>query len=214
MKYSRLLVLGGTGRAGRQLILEALERGYQVTALARDPAQLSDIQTQQLQVLRGDMTNAAQVEELLKQGFDAVVCTLGVFQKSPGTPLTDMTRHLVSAMKKYGPARLVVMSSLGVGDSDGQGNLLVKFVTSRILKHVLVDKASQEVVLQESGLDWTVLRPPRLIDSPTRKPYRLWQGTARPRGTRWRIGTLDAASEMLNLLEQDDSFHSAWQCSY
>jgi uncharacterized protein YbjT (DUF2867 family) len=214
MNYSRLLVLGGAGNAGRQLITEALARGYQVTALARTPATLDDMSNPQLEVRAGDMCDASALEALLSEGFDAVLSTLGIFQKSPGTPLADMSLPLFKAMELHGPQRIVMMSSLGVGDSKGQGNLLVKFVTGKILKHVLVDKALQEEHLKNSSLQWTVLRPPRLLMSDKTAPYRLWQGRDKPPRTKWQISTRDAACEMLNLLEEKDSILQAYQCSY
>ena len=36
----RILIIGATGRTGRQLVAQALERGFAVTAFARDPSQL------------------------------------------------------------------------------------------------------------------------------------------------------------------------------
>ena len=214
MEYPRLLILGGAGKTGRKLIQQALERGYEVTAMVRNPDALADLEHARLTVERGDMNDAASLEKLLGLGFDAVLSTLGIFQKEPGTPLADMTRVLVHAMEDQGPKRIVVMSSLGVGDSKGQGNIVVKFVTGWILRYVLVDKGMQEQVLKQSSLDWTVLRPPRLLESDSSQHYRLWQGRERPRGTRWEISNFDAAREMLELLEKPESLHQAYQCSY
>ena len=48
MTFKRLLILGGTGRAGQALVREALARGHEVTALARDPSVLEPLAHEQL----------------------------------------------------------------------------------------------------------------------------------------------------------------------
>ena len=214
MKYPRLLILGGAGKTGKKLVEEALQRGYQVTAMVRNPVALAALQQDGLVAHRGDMTDTRAVNELLEQGFDAVLCTLGIFQKEPGTPLADMTRPLLDAMEQHGPRRFVLMSSLGVGDSKGQGNLVVKFVTGWILRYVLVDKNLQEKHLRESNLDWTILRPPRLLENDEHRPHQLWQGRDYVQKPRWQISNRDAAKIMLDLLEATDTQHQAYQCSY
>jgi uncharacterized protein YbjT (DUF2867 family) len=214
MQYPRLLILGGTGRTGKKLIQQALERGYNVTALARDGAALADLANPELTVIQGSPSDRQCFEKTLDKGFDAVLSTLGIFQKEPGTPLADMTIDLLAALQERGPKRFIVMSSLGVGDSAGQGNLSVKFVTRFILKYVLIDKSAQEALLRESGLQWSVLRPPRLMNNDQQRPVQIWQGTNHPRPLRWQISTLDAASQMLELLENPASIKQAFQCSY
>ena len=213
MHYSHLLVLGGAGRAGRWLIRESLAAGYRVTAMVRNPSDLGDVVSPSLDVVRGDMYNRSDLEQALALGADAVVCTLGVYHKGPGTPLADMTANLVAVMKDAGVQRLVYMSSLGVGDSRGQGNLVVKYVTHFVLKHVLRDKSAQEAVVSSTGLDWTVLRPPRLVEQHQGESLSTWQGRHHPSGVRWRVSNRDAAREMLRLLEDEGSWHQAYQCS-
>ncbi len=151
---------------------------------------------------------------VLEEGQDAVLCTLGIFQREPGTPLADMTQTLLSCLQTHGPKRLVVMSSLGAGDSRGQGDLLVKLIQRLRLKYVLIDKDKQESLIRASRLDWTILRPPRLLNRGDSAPYQVWQSANAERPPRWQISTRDAAAEMLNLLQKDNSIGQAYQCSY
>jgi putative NADH-flavin reductase len=212
-KYQHLLLLGGAGRAGLSLLKQALERGYRVTAVIRNPDKESLPDNHELTVITGDICDPSVISEAMSSGVDAVLSTLGVFIKQPGTPLTDMTGPILRAMKAEGVSRIVCMSSLGVGDTRKLGNLTVRFVTSVILKHVLVDKHCQEKLLEQSGLDWTILRPPRIIDSNVSLDYLRWQmplGTLRPR---WQISKYDAAKEMLELLSNPDTIGETWQIS-
>src|ERR1700730_2191465 len=57
----RLLIVGATGGTGRQLVAQALERGYSVTALVRDPSRLP-IEHPRLHVMRGDVLDYPSVE--------------------------------------------------------------------------------------------------------------------------------------------------------
>ena len=214
MTFKRLLILGGTGRAGQALVREALARGHEVTALARDPSVREPLAREQLVVRAGDMRDVSVLEALVAEGHDAVLSTLGIFQKSPGTPLADMTLPMIRLLEEHGPRRIVVMSSLGAGDSRGQGNLVVQYVTRVVLRHVLVDKSEQERHLAESSLDWTVLRPPRLVTQDSARPVRRWQGTDHPRRTRWSVSVKDAADLMLDLMNDPATIGQVWQCAY
>ena len=75
--------------------------------------------------------------------------------------------EIVGAMQQAGLRRIVIVSSLGAGDSHGQGSFLVRLIQRFVLKQVLIDKARQEKILRASGLEWTLLRPPQLADAPT-----------------------------------------------
>jgi putative NADH-flavin reductase len=71
----RILVIGATGGTGRQLLTQALERGYTVTALVRTPADLRVDHPQQT-VMQGDVLDYHSVETAMR-GQEAVLCALG-----------------------------------------------------------------------------------------------------------------------------------------
>jgi len=211
--YQHLLILGGAGRAGLSLLEQALERGYRVTAVIRNPEQVSLPESPGLTVIAGDICDPAVVAKAMGSGVDAVLSTLGVFIKKPGTPLTDMTGPILEAMHDEGVSRIVCMSSLGVGDTRKLGNLTVRYVTGVILRHVLADKQCQENLLEQSGLDWTILRPPRIIDTSTSGDYLRWRMPLGKQRPRWKISKYDAAREMLELLSNPETIGQTWQIS-
>ena len=124
-------------------------------------------------------------------------------------PSREEVRSRLAAVR-----RLVCMSSLGVGESRRLGNLTVKFVTHWVLRHVLVDKAAQESLIRASELDWTILRPPRILETDTTGTLQRWQATLDGARPRWQISRRDAAAEMLNLLADDSAIHQTWHVSY
>lgn len=197
----RILVLGATGKTGTLVVSQALARGWQVTALVRDPAKLG-IAHERLKVVAGDMSDPDRLAEALAGGCDAVVSALGVYAKQPTTALTDATHVLVAAMRAGGCSRIAIVSSLGAGNSLGQGTLFVRAIQRWILKHVLVDKTGQEDVLRASGLQWTSLRPPQLTDDPTvREDIVTWVGDAAPRGRlTWKVSRATVARYLLDAI--------------
>ena len=115
----RILVIGATGGSGREIVKQALERGHDVVALARNPSKVK-VQHERLRVVQGDVMDAASVDAAM-EGCDAVVCALGHKRwLGPSKILSEGTRNIVRAMEKHGVKRLVVESALGIGDSFGR----------------------------------------------------------------------------------------------
>jgi putative NADH-flavin reductase len=50
----KIAIFGATGTIGREVTLEALERGHDVTAVLRDPARL-DLRQKRLATVKGDV---------------------------------------------------------------------------------------------------------------------------------------------------------------
>lgn len=213
-KINKILVLGSAGRVGRPLLQQALRAGFAVTALVRDAGRLADVSHDQLRVVEGDASVVDDLEKAFSERPDAVLSTLGLFIRSPATPMTDITCKLIAAMQKHEVSRIVVMSSLGVGESRKWGGLVEQFVVRVVLRHVLNDKALQEQVIRESGLDWTILRPPRILDSDEQKDYLRWQNDLHSLKPRWKLSRADAAREMLNLVVDESTIRQTWHASY
>src|SRR4051794_30503393 len=106
----KIVVFGANGPTGRLLAKQALAQGYTVTAVTRHP-ETFPLQDAHLRVLRGDVYDPAQVEEVVA-GQDAVLSTLGVpFSRKAITVYSQGMAHIIDAMKKHGVRRLVCVSS-------------------------------------------------------------------------------------------------------
>src|SRR5260370_26444217 len=155
-KSMKLLLLGGTGRTGRQLLAQALDRGHEVTALVRSDSKIEvGIHSPRVRVRIGDVTEAAVLESAL-DGQDAVISALGSNRISEllGTDfITRSTRAIVSAMQRRGVNRLMMLSALGVGDTAALAPLLVRLFFRTVLRAVGEDKAAGEAHLHASNLD-------------------------------------------------------------
>jgi putative NADH-flavin reductase len=197
-KIEKILVFGATGPTGQQIVRQALARGLEVTAFVRDPTRLG-VENPRLHIAQGDILDPATVDAALNTRPDAVVSALGITHKQPETWLSTGTQHIVDAMRRNDVDRMVCVSSLGAGDSRGQGSLLAKAVQRLLLRHVLDDKTRQETILRDSGLDWTVYRPPQLtLNETARDDLVLWSGEPPRKKLTWKTSRASVARYVLD----------------
>ena len=171
-----IAVFGASGNTGKPFIEMALKDGYTVKALVRTPTKLG-FQHPNLQVIQGDLTDSAKVEETI-YGTDAVISLIGAASGSPNDIKVIATRHIVAAMQKNNMTRFIRLGSapFGVfakGDKLNFGRRLMASL-AKILMGVEVDDERQSVRLTEqSELDWTVVRAPVLNNQPPKGNYHV-----------------------------------------
>lgn len=192
----KLFVIGATGRTGEEIVQQGLARGHHVTAFVRSPETVT-LRDERLGVLKGNVTDESQLSEAT-QNHDAVVSALGpreVFK--PSSLLHDSALATTRAMQRSGVRRLVVLSA--AAHFPGIPNRIVSF----ILRNHMRDSLAMEKVVQDSGLEWTIARPPRLTQEqyPT---YRSREGAAPRRG--FSLSRKAVAAFMLDAIEQKKHF--------
>jgi putative NADH-flavin reductase len=168
----RLLIVGATGGTGRQLVAQALERGYSVTALVRNPAKLK-IEHSQLTVIQGDVLDYDSVETVMR-GQEAVLSALGHKRYFyPTRILSKGTQNILRAMETHGVQRFICETSLGIGNSAGRmGLYYTLFIIPVILPFYFWDKARQEKLIAASEVEWVIVRPGVLTNRAKRGTYR------------------------------------------
>ena len=199
----KIIVLGATGKAGQAIVAQALARGWTVRAMVRDPAKLA-IAHAKLELVRGDIADPAAIRAALVGQWDAVVSALGIYSKQPSTVLSEGTRRIVKELRAAGLQRFVIVSSLGAGDSNGQGSFMVRMIQRYILRETLLDKTRQEEILRASDLEWTSLRPPQLTDDPrVRDDLVVWTAAApAARSLTWKVSRPTLARYVLDAVEK------------
>jgi putative NADH-flavin reductase len=204
----KLIVFGAGRGTGREIVMQALERGHDVTAFVRNPTRLQHSH-ERLRIARGDVMDSGSVDAAMP-GHDAVLFAVGHRRYlGPSCVLSQGTRHVVDAMRRHGVRRLVCETALGVGDSTGRlGVYYTFFVIPFILPFYWYDKGRQERVVRESGLEWVIVRPGQLTNGRRRGQYRhgpkagnyLWSVA---------ISRADTADFMLSQLAQTPYLRTA-----
>jgi putative NADH-flavin reductase len=155
----RILILGATGKTGRQLIDLGLERGHTLTAFVRSPGKIKRAHVN-LAVVEGDPFDADQLSRVLP-GHDAVVSALGSRPPRAFRPHALVERgaeSTVAAMARSNVRRLLLVSAAVLFPERG----LVFAFFRWLLKHIARDLKAAEQIVETSTLDWTIARPPRL----------------------------------------------------
>ncbi len=194
-----LAVFGITGGTGRAIAREAASRGWMVRGLVRPDSRVPDgLPT--AHTVRGDFADRTRVVETVT-GADAVCVLIG-----PRAPSTDVfcaaaTEAVLAAMHKAGVRRLVCQT----GAMIGPGNRTRPFewmarAFARRQPAAARDRVDQERVVRESGLDWTIVKPPRLTDGTLR--HVVEAGPSLRVGLLSRITRADLAAFILDTIEQ------------
>jgi putative NADH-flavin reductase len=161
-----LVVVGATGRTGRELVEQAVARGHRVTALVRNPQKLGTPRDG-LTVTRGDPLSTHAVSAVLP-GHDAVLSAMGPPGAGRTTVVQDSARAIVTGMKAAGMRRLLVLSVALLFPGTG---LIGAALRRTLLRGVADDSEEMERIVRASDLDWTIVRPPRLINGPRTESY-------------------------------------------
>ncbi|WP_297696638.1 NAD(P)-dependent oxidoreductase [uncultured Eudoraea sp.] len=168
----KLLVIGGTGKTGRELIIQGLAQGHVVTAVVRKPDKIK-YSHPNLYVEKGDVLIHENLERVMK-GQDAVLSALGHKRFFiPTNILSKGTQNIINAMNNYNVKRFICITSLGVNDSRFKlGLYYTLFTIPVILFFYFLDKSKQEKLIMNSDLGWTIVRPGQLTNGKKRTNYK------------------------------------------
>jgi putative NADH-flavin reductase len=193
-------ILGPTGGTGRALIKEALTLNHDISVLARTPADLDQFKDR-IHIHQGDVLDQDALDKWIK-GRDAILSALGV----RGTLLTGRKEvslysrsieNIINAMQKNAVKRFIGVTMSGAEVLPGQPKLMPIF--RFLLKGYMEDILRMEALLEQSSLDWTVIRPANLTDGEKAGVYRTWTDRYPPRV--FKVSRADVAGFMLNCLE-------------
>ncbi len=196
----QIVIFGSTGGSGKELVKQGLELGYEVTAFARTPAKLDEFKSENLKIVSGNVFNFADVEKAII-GQNAVLSALGNPTLKVNTTTSEGTRNIIKAMQTHNIRRFICETSLGVGDSREQaGFFFSKIIIPTLLKNPIADKEIQEQIIQASDLDWIIVRPGGLRDSPKTSKYRA----GLDKSISGNISRADVAEFMLKQIESNE----------
>lgn len=189
----KVLIIGATGPTGRELTARALDEGHDVRLFVRNPPSVS-IWSPRLEIAAGDIRDWKTVRPAML-GTDAVLCALGTgndFRKT--TLYSEGAKAILWGMAETGIRRLVCVTSGGTVD-DPNEPFYFRVVGRRLLRHVFDDQRRAEEYIRASDAEWTIVRPPRLLNGPLRRRYEV--ESEKSAGTRYEITRADLADFMV-----------------
>ncbi|WOX15413.1 NAD(P)-dependent oxidoreductase [Streptomyces sp. N50] len=204
---TNLLVLGGSGRTGIHVLIQAVARGHRVRALVRDPDAVQA--PVGVELIRGTPSNVDDIRKAA-QGSEAVVSALNnsrasdnPWAKSVSPPMfmTDAIRNTLTVMGEQSIRRIVLTSTQNSGDGRDQANPAFKaLVKLSNLKATFDDHDGVDEVVRAFGTDWTLVRVVLLADKPLVTP--VWAAEAGTEKPGRRINRGDLAGFLLDTVEQ------------
>ncbi len=194
----KLGLFGITGGTGAHVARLALERGHEVTAVAREPAAVKWAHPS-LRVVRGDALDAGSLVGVLA-GRDVVISTIGPRHRAPVTTIySEGVLNIARATAADGARRLIAVVGLGVDpapDLPLPVAIAMRVMVRPLFGFAYRDAAEMERQLAGVDVDWTSVRAPMLNDR-ERGSYR--SATASSLRHPVRIGRADLARYLLDI---------------
>lgn len=197
-----LIVFGATGLVGKQLVQQSLFNGHHVKAFGRNVYTTEYLQTENLQLVQGALFDASEVYNAIR-GCDAVLSAIG-----GGFDGTDKTRtlgmkNIIAQMKKAGIKRIVAIGGMGILNADETTLLMDQEDYPPEYLPVSNEHHKAYELLNESGLDWTFVCPPTIINAGPTGNY-VTQADYPPKQNKYQINGGDLAMFMLNELGKNE----------
>lgn len=204
----KIALFGATGRVGQYVLKKALDEGHSVTALVRSPEKLAE--HERLTLIQGDVRNRADVEKTLT-GMEVVLSALGTDKT---TTLTEAIQHMIYVMKEMKMKRIVTVGTAGILDSRIEPGKLryEEKDTFRRSTFAVEEHRKMYELLNESGLDWTVVCPTYLPDGDAEGSYRVERDYLPEGGKRITVG--DTADFLFDELVARDYVGSRVSIAY
>ncbi|MDE4174466.1 NAD(P)H-binding protein [Phaeobacter sp. PT47_59] len=204
----KIILFGATGDVGHATLREALTRGHQVTAVARNPGRLTAL-SPKVKTVALDLLTETNAAAQAADGHDILISAL---RPAAGreSDLVPLTRTALAAARSAGIPALITGGAALLKLADGSGHTVLSapgFLPPEI-RPIAEACAAQDALLEaEQETCWTCLRPPAMLlqDSRTGQ-YQLGTDTlVTDAEGQSRISYADFAVAMMDLAEAPQS---------
>jgi putative NADH-flavin reductase len=171
----RVLIIGGSGRTGKLVIEELLQRNHAVTALVRKPEAMEDEIKKGLKTVKGTPLDIQDVRNAFSQSkTDVVIITLSAPRASdnpfatvvaPPRLMADSTANVVTVVKEFNTPKIVIMQAFGVGESWVNMHCVMQLLMKK--SNMIYQYDDHNLVAEEtkaSGVNHVFVRPSRLVE--------------------------------------------------
>ena len=167
-----ITIIGASAGIGLETVKRGLNRNHSLTTLSRSKIEIEEKKS--LNMILGDATNKADLINSIQQA-DAIIVTLGTGRNMKATTLfSDFAKLIVEINReKKMDVPFIFVTGFGAGESKNYVPWMVKLFLKYLLKDVYADKTKMEEIITNSDLNWTVVRPGRLLDKELTEKYRI-----------------------------------------
>ena len=167
-----ITIIGASAGIGLETVKRGLNRNHSLTTLSRSKIEIEEKKS--FNMILGDATNKADLINSIQQA-DAIIVTLGTGRNMKATTLfSDFAKLIVEINReKKMDVPFIFVTGFGAGESKNYVPWMVKLFLKYLLKDVYADKTKMEEIITNSDLNWTVVRPGRLLDKELTEKYRI-----------------------------------------
>lgn len=203
IRSHHICVFGASGRTGRAIVNVATLRGYEVTAVCRSSISFEGAPTT-ANIVLSDFSDDRPLNSAINH-VDVVLCAIGPRPPYNDIFCADATRSIIRAMTTAGIRRLICITGAMIGKRPTSRSRFIRTMMRTYRNRTpasAADRDAQEQAVIESGLDWTIVRPPRLTDG---RPHgRFRSGEDLPVTAFARISRHDLARFMVDQIDSND----------
>lgn len=208
----KIVIFGASGMIGQRLLSEAISRGHEVTAVARDPAKIRP-NGKNFTVKSGDVLDAKQISSLIEGNQVVVNAT------SPGSNVdlvVKAAQSFVNSLNDKANVRLLVVGGAGSLEIEPGVQLVDSPSFPSQYKGIGLAHRDALKVYKSSKINWTYLSPPLFIQPGERSGYYRVEGDKLLKNEKGesKISAEDYAVAMLDEIEKPKHERSRFTVGY
>lgn len=197
-----LAIFGATGQVGKQLVKQALFNGHHVKAFGRNVFTEFNTEEKNLELIKGGVFDAGEVLAAIK-GCDAVLSALGGSFDGTDKSRSLGIKNIVTQMQKAGVKRIVALGGMGILNADE--NTLLIDTEDYPKEYIPVGEEHRKAYeyLKASGLDWTFVCSPDIINADATGEF-ITSANYAPQPNKYKINAGDLALFMLSEVSKNN----------
>jgi putative NADH-flavin reductase len=167
-----ITIIGASAGIGLETVKRGLNRNHSITTLSRTKIEIEEKKS--IKMILGDATDKTDLLNSI-QNADALIITLGTGKNMKATTLFSDFAKLIVEINRDNKINIpfIFVTGFGAGESKNYVSWLIKLFLKYLLKDVYADKTKMEEIITESNMNWTVVRPGRLLDKALTEKYRV-----------------------------------------
>lgn len=164
-QHKKIAIIGGGGRTGKFLVEKALQQGYHLKLLLRNPDNFT-IKSPLIEIVTGDATDAKAIHAVV-ENCQAVISTVGQRQGEPMVSSMAAT-NVIQAMETFAIKRYIIVAGINLDTPFDNKSPKTSTATAWMKKHfgaVHEDRQKAYRYVSKSKVNWTFVRVPLILFS-------------------------------------------------